>query len=64
MNQLWIALLVLLIAFFLEWHGYSEGKRKGFEQGYCRGHTDANLWWIKAEEETDQARQEIRREET
>lgn len=62
--NLWIGLLVLILAIFLEWHGYSEGKRKGFAQGYCKGHTDADLWWIKAEEGADQARQEIWRENT
>jgi flagellar biosynthesis/type III secretory pathway protein FliH len=62
--NLWIGLLAIAIAYFLEWHGYSEGKRKGFEQGYCRGRTDANLWWIKMEEQVDQARQTIWKENT
>ena len=60
--NLWIALLVLLLAFFLEWHGYSEGKRKGYERGYCQGRTDANLWWIHLEVDVDEARQKIWRE--
>ena len=62
--NLWIALLVIILAFCLEWHGYSEGKKKGFQRGYCRGRTDSNLWWIKLEEQADQARQEIWRENT
>ena len=62
MNELCISLLVVFLAFFLEWHGYREGKKKGFEQGYCRGYSDANLWWIKLECEVDQARQKIWKE--
>jgi len=58
----WLLLLVLAIFFGLEWRAYSEGKKRGFQQGYCRGRTDANLWWIKLEENADQARQEIWRE--
>ena len=61
-TDLWLILLCIIVAFGLEWHGYSEGKRKGFEQGYCQGRTDANLWWIKADEGVDQVRQEMWRE--
>jgi hypothetical protein len=57
--NLWIGLLALGLASFLEWHGYAEGKKKGYELGYCRGRTDANLWWIKADEGADEARQVI-----
>jgi hypothetical protein len=62
--NLWIALLVIVLAFCLEWHGYSEGKKKGFAKGYTKGHTDADLWWIKVECGSDEARQEIWRENT
>ena len=60
--NLWIVLLALILAFCLEWHGYAEGKKKGFEKGYCKGHTDADLWWSKLECDVDQVRQEMRRE--
>jgi hypothetical protein len=58
----WIGLLVIALVFFCEWHGYFSGKKKGFEQGYCKGRTDANLWWVKLEEGVDEARQIIWRE--
>jgi hypothetical protein len=62
--NLWNALLVLLVAVLLECSAYSKGKKKGFEQGYCRGRTDANLWWLKVECEVSEARHEIWREDT
>jgi|HubBroStandDraft_2_1064218.scaffolds.fasta_scaffold36907_3 hypothetical protein len=61
MNLL-IVLLVLILAFCLECHGYAKGKQKGLKQGYCLGRTDANLWWLKVECEVDQERQEIWKE--
>jgi len=60
--NLWFAILVLLVAFLLEWHGYREGRKKGFEQGFRRGYTDANIWWLKSEVDVDEARQIIWKE--
>lgn len=60
--NLWVVLSALVFFAVFQYLAYRDGKRKGFEQGYCRGRTDANLWWIKLEYEVDQARQKIWRE--
>jgi len=60
----WIALLVLIIAIVLEWHGYHEGKRKGFEQGFRRGYADGTLWWLRSEIDINEVRHEMWKEKT
>jgi hypothetical protein len=60
-----IGILVFLVATHLLFHrwGYRKGQRDTFDAGYLAGRKDADNWWVKLEEEADQARRKIWREE-
>jgi hypothetical protein len=51
-------LLLLLIGF------RDLGYKSGFNEGYQQGRKDADDWWVGAEQQADQARQTIWREES
>jgi hypothetical protein len=43
--------------------GYRRGRKDGDQVGYERGRVDADNWWLDVEQQIDQARQRIWREE-
>lgn len=64
-----IAELAWIVAACLSFHnrgyrrGHQAGFEKGFEAGKLRGELCENDWWLEAEKDVDQARQQIWREE-
>ncbi len=59
----YIAILLLILMCLCEQHGYNDGRKRGKEEGYRLGRIDADKWWLGIEEQADQARQKIWREE-
>jgi hypothetical protein len=57
-----LTLVALLVAVIHE-RGYRAGAKAGWRNGYQVGLTDANNWWIRAEEQADEERQKIWKED-
>jgi hypothetical protein len=67
-----VACLISVMASCLYFHkrGYRLGSQAGdhdheeaYQRGYDHGHLDADNWWLNAEQQVDQARQQIWKEE-
>lgn len=55
-------LAVILASWAASYFCYQCGRKEGKEEGYRAGMVEAHKWWIAMEDEVDQARQIIWRE--
>lgn len=62
--NLGIGLLVVILMFLCEHLGYRGGMKRGKIEGYRQGRIDAELWWTYTEQQVDQARQKLWKENT
>lgn len=67
-----VTCIIWTVASCLYFHerGYRRGSKAGdhdheeaYQRGYDHGHLDADNWWLNAEQQVDQARQKIWKEE-
>lgn len=57
-----LALIALVCVFFYEW-GHKRGVESGDRDAYRRGRVDELNWWIGAETEVNQVREQMWRKE-
>ena len=62
---LFVGTLVAIVLIALVFHqlGYKKGREDGYHAGYDLGRKHADNWWLGIEEQANQARQNIRREQ-
>jgi hypothetical protein len=63
-----LELLLLAGALFVLWRiaakvGYRAGKQDGYDSGYEQGRLVADNWWIRADDQVEETREKIWREE-
>jgi hypothetical protein len=62
----WLALSQLAwigVSLLFRKGGFDLGRNVGDKEGYERGRVDADNWWLGVEQQVDQARQKIWKEE-